>query len=633
MLQKLRDRTQSMGFKIIVAALVFALAFFGFGAFNVFAPGDPEVASVNGEEITRSMVEVETERQRRRILLQLGDEMDPQAIDPLALQQASVEQLIVRTLLDQAIDELGLQASQSQVEEIVASDPNFQVDGRFNENLYRRGVSALGYSAPEYLEELAALLRLNQLSQTIADTAVLPPWETRLLNGLMNQARDIAYLPFTVEHFSEGVEIALDEARIYYDEHEAEFMTDEAVDVAYLELSWQALQDDPGIDIHEARVRSEYEADKANAGGEELRSSSHILLQVTDERSDEQARNQLNDFRERIESGESFADLAREYSEDPGSQAAGGELGSVGKGIFDPDFEKVLWDLEEDGQLSEPVKTQFGHHLIRLDGVEIRPYPGFEEVQADIEQRLLEAEARALFKDRVRELDNLAFEMNDSLDGIAETLELEQRRTGGVTRESGEGIFVNAELRDALFQADVLLDGNNSPAVEYTDGRAVVARVREHYPPVAKSFAEVEQAIGESLIEQAARRALFAARSDALRQIRDGASVTDVANSHGLDWETFELATRAGGRAPADVLSAAFALPRPPEGGRSVGTANLGVEGEALVTVTRVVDGDLAAVSDQELETMRAYFASRGGTLDFAALQAALDADADIERR
>ena len=633
MLQKLRDRTQSMGFKIIVAVLVFALAFFGFGAFNVFTPGDPEVASVNGEEITRNMVEVETERQRRRILLQLGDEMDPEAIDPLALQQASLEQLIVRTLLDQAIDELGLQASQSQVDEIVASDPNFQVDGRFNENLYRRGVSALGYSAPEYLEELAALLRLNQLSQAIADTAVLPPWETRLLNGLMNQARDIAYLPFTVEHFSEGVEIAPDQARIYYDEHEAEFMTDEAVDVAYLELSWQALLDDPGIDIDEARVRSEYEADKANAGGEELRSSSHILLQVTDERSDEQARNRLNDFRERIESGESFADLAREYSEDPGSQAAGGELGSVGKGIFDPDFEQVLWDLEEDGQLSEPVKTQFGYHLIRLDGVEIRPYPSFEEVQADIEQRLLEVQARALFKDRVRELDNLAFEMNDALDGIAETLELEQRRTGGVTRESGEGIFVNAELRDALFQADVLLDGNNSPAVEYADGRAVVARVREHYPSVVKSFADVEQAIGESLIEQAARQALFAARSDALRQIRDGASVSDVANSHGLDWETFELATRAGGTAPADVLSAAFALPRPPEGGRSVGAASLGVEGEALVTVTRVVDGDLAAVSDQELETMRAYFASRGGTLDFAALQAALDADADIDRR
>ena len=476
MLQKLRDRTQSLGFKIIVAALVFALAFFGFGAFNVFAPGDPEIASVNGDGITRGMLEVETERQRRRIMLQLGDEVGPDAIDPLALQQAALEQLIVRSLLEQATDDLGLRASQAQVDETVASDPNFQVDGRFNESLYRRGISALGYSAPEYLQEMAALLRVNQLHQAVVETAVLPLWETRLLTGLMNQRRDIAYLPFTVEHFSAGVAIEPDEVRTYYDEHTAEFMTGEAVDVEYLELSWQALLDDPAIEVDEESVRSEYEVDKANAGGEELRSSSHILLQVTDERDDGRAMAQLREIRGRIESGESFADLAREYSEDPGSSAAGGELGSVGEGMFDPEFERVLWGLEEDGQISEPVKTQFGYHLIRLDGIEIQTFPAFEELRADIEERLTEAAARELFKDRVRELDNLAFEMNDSLDAIAETLDLEKHRAEGVTRESGAGIFVNAELREALFEADVLIDGNNSAALEYVEGRAVVSR-------------------------------------------------------------------------------------------------------------------------------------------------------------
>ena len=633
MLQKLRDRTQSLGFKIIVAVLVFALAFFGFGAFNVFAPGDPEVASVNGEEITRGMVEVETERQRRRILLQAGGEIDPESIDSLALQQASLEQLIGRTLLDQSVADLGLQATKAQVDDLVAGDPNFQVDGRFSESLYRRAVSALGYTAPEYLEEMASLLRVNQLREAVAETAVLPRWETRLLNGLMNQSRDIAYLPFTVERFSEGIEIEPDEVRTHYDEHEAEFMTEEAADVAYLELNWRMLRDDPGIDIDQEQVRSEYETDKANAGGEELRSSSHILLQVTDERSDEEAQARLGEIRERIEAGESFADLAREYSEDPGSGAAGGELGSVGKGIFDPEFERVLWSLEDDGQISEPVKTQFGYHLIRLDGVEMQAYPTFEEQRAGIEQRLVENAARELFKDRVRELDNLAFEMNDSLDAIAETLELEVQRAEGVTRESGEGIFVDAELRDALFEADVLLNGNNSPALEFGDGRALVARVSEHHPPVVKPFAEVEERIGGLLVERAARQALLAARSDALRQIREGASVTDVADAHGLEWETFELASRGGGAAPAEVTAAAFALPKPPEGGRSVGEASLGEEGEALVTVTRVVDGDLAAVSEVELDTMRGYFASRGGTLDFAALQAALNADADIGRR
>ncbi len=632
MLQKLRDRTQSLGFKIIVAALVFALAFFGFGAFNVFAPGDPEVASVNGDEITRGMVEVEAQRLRRRIMLQLDGESAPDAIDPLALQQAALEQLIGHKLFEQAIGELGLSASQFHVNEFVTSDPNFQIDGTFNENLYRRGVTALGYSAPQYLEEVATLLSLNQLRDAIQNTALLPLWEVRLLNGLMNQRRDIAYLPFTVADFSEGIEIPDNEVETYYSEHEAEFMTDESVDVAYLELDWQMLRDDPGIGVDEETVRNEYEVDKANAPSEERRSSSHILLRLGEARDEEQALAQLREFRERIEAGEAFADLAREHSEDPGSASVGGELGGVGKGIFDPEFERALWELEAQGELSAPIKTQFGYHLIRLDGIEIEPYPSFEERRADIEQRLRDTAARELFKDRIRELDNLAFELSDSLDGVAEALDLEQKTAERITRTTGTGVFVNAGLRDALFETDVLLDGNNSPAVEYEEGRAVVARVLERYPEAVKSFAEVGPAIKEMLIEQSARTALLAARSAALEQLHDGAGVSDVAAPHGLAWETFELASRSGGAAPPGVLAAAFALPKPAEGSRSVGEASLGDEGEALVTVTRVVDGDLAALSDAELETARAYFANRSGGLEFAALQASLNAEADIER-
>ncbi len=634
MLQKLRDRTQSTGFKIIVAALVFALAFFGFGAINVFAPGDPEIASVNGEEITQGMVTVESERQRRRIMLQAGDEFDPESIDPLALQAAVLEQLISRKLLDQASAALGLTVSRAQVDQLIVENPNFQVDGTFSEALYRRGVAALGYSTAEYVEETAAMLSLNQLQSAIGETAVVPLWETRLLNGLMNQRRDIAYLPFTVERFSEGVQITPEQLETYYLEHEAEFMTEEAVDAQYLELAWQQLRDEAGADIDEQTLRDQYETDKADTGGDEQRASSHILLQVTDERNEAQTLALITDVRDRIEAGESFADLAADYSEDPGSAAAGGNLGSVGRGTFAPEFEQALWSLGEEGELSQPVKTEFGYHLIRLDGIEIRPYPAFEERRADIEQRLVEAAAREMFKDRVRELDNLAFEMNDSLDDIADTLGLERQRTDGITRNSGEGIFVNAELRNALFETDVLLDGNNSPAIEYGDGRAVVARVSQRHPAMVRPFAEVRQEVEELLVERAARAALLEARENALQRINDGESVTAVADTHGLAWQTYELAGRPGSgeEAPTGVLAAAFELPRPEPGGRSVGAASLGAEGEALVTVTRVVDGDLAAVSDLELESMRSYFASRDGTLEFAALQASLAADADIER-
>ncbi len=632
MLQRLRDRTQSLGFKIVIGVLVFALAFFGFGAFNVFAPGDPEVASVNGTEITRGMVEVEAERRRRLILLQLGDQADPDTMDPLVLQQSALEQLIERALINDTVDDLGLKATKNLIDETVTSDPNFQVDEQFNENLYRRGVSALGYSAAEYLQEIGARLRINQLRDAVVDTAVLPLWETRLLNGLMNQQRDIAYLPFTVEQFSEGITIAEEEVETHYQEHQAAFMTEEAVDIAYLEMTWQMLLDDPAIEIDAAALLSEYETDKENAGSDEQRSSSHILLRTSEERNEEQAKNLLNDLRARIESGGSFAELAREYSEDPGSATNGGELGSVGKGIFDPEFERALWQLEENGQLSEPVKSQFGYHLIRLDGIEIKPYPSFDEQREGIEERLRETAARELFKDRLRELDNLAFEMNDSLSGIAEALDLEQHNLEGVTRDAGEGIFVEAELRAALFAPDVLQDGNNTPAVEYGDGRALVARVRTYHPPVIKSYAEVREEIETQLVEQAARETLSIARDDALQRIRDGASVTDVADAHGLTWETFELVGRGGAVLPEAVQAAAFALPRPGRDGRTVGEASLGEEGEALVTVTRVVDADLAALSDADLEAIRDYFVSRSGGLDFAALQATLDARASIER-
>ncbi len=632
MLQRLRDRTQSLGFKIVIGVLVFALAFFGFGAFNVFAPGDAEIASVNGEAITQGMVDVEAERQRRRLMLQFGDEVDVDAIDPLVLQQSALEQLINRVLFSQAVDDLGLKSTQARIDETVTSDANFQVDGAFNENLYRRGVTALGYSTPEYLQEVGALLRFEQLRATIADTAVLPAWETRLLNALLNQRRDLAYLPFTLEHFGADLTIAEEQLEIHYQEHQAAFMTEEAVDIAYLEMTWRLFLDDPSIEIAEATLVGEYEADKESAGSEEQRASSHILLRVTDTRDDGQALALLNELRERIEGGEAFADLAIEYSEDPGSAANGGALGSVGKGIFDPEFERALWTLEEDGQLSEPVKSQFGYHLIRLDGIEINLYPSFDEQRASIEARLRETAARELFKERLREFDNLAFEMNDSLDGIADQLNLEQRNFAGVTRDAGEGIFVNADLRAALFAMDVLEGGNNSPAIEYSDGLAVVARVLERHPPAPKSFAEVREEIEALLIEQVARDALLAARSDALQDVRDGRSVAEVAGEHGLAWQTFELVNRSDGALPEDVLAAAFALPRPEEGGRSVGTASLGEEGEALVTVTRVVNGDLAALSDIELDGLRDYFETRGGNLDFAAVQAALDAQADIER-
>lgn len=630
MLQKLRDQTQGTTFKIIVGVLVFALAFLGFGSFLV-TPGEPEIASVNGDSITQTALNNETERERRRMLMRFGDQLDPSLIDTALLQASVLEQLIGRALLRQAIDDLDITASQSQIDELVIDNPNFQVDGEFNANLYRRNVQTLGFSPPDYLEEVALSLSLDQLRGGISQTAILTDWETRLLGRLMNQRRDVAYLPFTIDRFSQDVDVTEEEVATYYDENQLSYMTEESVEVSYVELTSEQLRDDESIVIPEADMLAEYETDKLAAAGGEQRRSSHILLRVDDERTEDNAIALLADLKKRIERGASFTELAEDYSEDPGSAAVGGDLGSVGKGIFDPEFEKALWALEE-GQLSDPVKSEFGYHLIRLEAIEAHAYPSFEEQRDGIEARLRTAAANELFFERVRELDNLAFEQSGSLEGIATALGLQEMQVPNVTRTAGEGVFVNANLRGALFADDVLRDGNNTAAIEYTDNSAVVARVTSRKQPELKALDVVHDGIHEQLIEDAARVALGLARDAAYERVLADESVAEVADSYGLDWQTFELTGRSGSQVQAQVLTVAFDLPRPSEGEKSVGKSTLGDAGQAIVTVTRVVDGDLSTMADSEVQRLRDLFISRTSRLDFASFYKALEARADITR-
>lgn len=633
MLQKLRDQTQSLGFKVIVAVLVFALAFFGFGAFNVFAPGDPTVASVNGEDITQGKLLAEADRQRR-LLMQYGEQLDPEELDPLRLQSAALEGLINSALLGQMAEDMALTASPDRVAAAVRADPNFQVEGAFDQNLYQRSLSALGYKPTEYMAELRKHLTIDQLRQAVADTAIAADWEIRLFAGLMDQRRDLAWLTFGLDRFSE--EVVVDEADIelHYAEHQAEMMTEESLDVAYVELGWEQLLEDPDISVTDERLQREHEADEAAAEDSEQRRSSHILLRAGDERSDEEAIVQLEDLRGRLLAGESFAALAEEFSEDPGSAAQGGDLGAVGRGIFDPDFEAALWALQEEGEISQPVKSAFGYHLIRLDGVEFTEFPSFDERKDEIEARLRGEAARELLADRVRELDNLAFEQNDSLDGIAEAFGLTPLLVDNVTRDGGPGVFGDeAALREALFAPDVLHDGNNTAAIEYGDGRALVARVRTHHPPELRPLEDARPQIEALLVERAARQALSEAQADALVRIQAGESVSEVADGYGLSWRTVEGARRLGqDEVPAAVLQAAFEMSRPAAGGKSVGVASLGEEGQAIVTVTRVLDGDPAALADTELDGLRRLAAGRGQRLDFDALFEGYAADADISR-
>ena len=630
MLQKLRDQTQSLFFKVLVGAIVFVLAIFGFGAFNLFLTTDPAVATVNGEDITAGQLSVEAERERRRLAAQFGENFDPNMIDPTMLQNSVINQLISRMLLSQAANDLGVGASDKQVSQIVTSNPNFMIDGAFEENAYRRVVQMLGYTPQEFLSLTGELVGVEQLRNGIIETAFSTEWELREQARILSQRRDIAYLTFSEAEFIDGAEVSEDDVRVRYEENLLDYMTEETVDVAYVELTVDSLSSDPAIEISEGDVIAGYEQEKAASLGDEQRDSRHILLQITDERNAEQAAAELEALRARIDAGESFADLAAEYSEDPGSKAAGGDLGPVSKGLFAPQFEEALWALEV-GQISEPVQTDFGVHLIELKEVVAIEFPSLDEMRVEIETGLRRSEAERLFLDRVRELDNLAFEQPEALEGISAALGLEIQTVEGISRSTGSGIFGNVTLRDSLFTSEVLDQGFNSPAVEYLDDRAVVSRVLLRHEPETIPFEEVAEDIRAELASEQARQALASAHEEALARVEADENVSVIADELGLNWQTRQLVRRNDIGVPPEVLSAAFEMTRPVSG-KQVGSAT-GADGTRyVVTMTRVEDGDLSTMTEAEIEGMRQFLANRSRSIDFDGYYQALEEEASITR-
>lgn len=631
MLQKLRDQTERPIFKVLVAAIIVTLAIFGFGALNLFINTDPTVASVNGDDISQSTLMQEAERERRRLAMQLGENFNPDMVDPARMQSMALDQLISRTLLEQEADNLGLGASSQQINEIIVSNPNFQVDGKFEENTYRRVVQMMGYTPQTFMRLMGELLKLDQLRNGVVQTAFVTDTDVRRSAQLLNQRRDLAYLEFDVEDAAQGIEVSDDDVELRYHENELDYMSDESVDVAYVELTVSDLMNDPSISVSEEDLAAAYEADKKAHPPEEKRDASHILLEVNDQRSAEAAETEIKAIRDRIEAGESFSDLAREYSEDPGSADKGGELGLVGKGVFVPEFEDALWSLSE-GEVSQPVRTQFGYHLILLNSVVEEKYPPFEQVRADIERRIRREQAEALFRERTRELDNLAFEQPQSLEGLADSMGLEIKTADGVTRDAGTGIFGNVALREAVFTDDVLERGYNTPAVDYVDDRAVVARVVAHHEPALRPLEEVADTIREAIVDERARVQVQEAAAQALARIEAGESVSDVASDSGLEWQTVELARRNQPGVPREVLDTAFAMMRPPEDGKRAGQTSDATGDRYVITVTRVQDGDVATMTENEIAQVRNLLAQREPAVDFEAFYNTLKDQASIRR-
>ena len=623
MLQNIRDNSQGWIAKTIIGIIVALMAFTGIEAiFQASGNNKQDVAKVNGEEITQTELSQAVDMQRRQLMQQLGKDFDASLLDEKLLREAALKGLIDRKLLLQGAADSKFGFSEAALDQTILLTPEFQVDGKFSPERFDQVIRQLGYSRMQFRQMLTQEMLIGQVRAGIAGSSFVTDAEVLAFARLEKQTRDFATV--NIKANPAAVKLTDDEVKAYYDQHAKEFMTPDQVVIDYLELKKASFFDQ--VSVKDEDLQAAYQKETANLA--EQRRAAHILIEVNDKVTDAQAKAKIEDIQARLAKGEKFEALAKEFSQDPGSANNGGDLGFAGPGVYDPDFETALYALNKD-QVSAPVRSTFGWHLIKLLGVEAPQVPSFASLKDKLTRDLKTQQVEQRFVEATKQLEDAAFEASD-LAQPASDLKLTVHTSAPFGREGGEGITANRAVITAAFSPEVLDEGANSSAIELDPETIIVLRAKEHLKPTRLPLESVAAAIRAQMTKERASAAAKVHADELIASLRDGKTPLNQAID-GQAWKVTEAATRNQESIDPAVLQALFRMPKPAAKDKPTFTTVTLADGSLVIVRLNGVN-EAVAPTDEEKAQIRRFLASRSGQQDFAAYRKQLETQADIKK-
>lgn len=559
MLQAIRDKvTGWIAYGIIfLISIPFAL----WGVNSYLGGGEiPPAATVNGEEITARDLDQAYANYRQRLAQLFGGVIPETFGNETMLREQVRGQLIDELALRQYIQKQRYRIGDAELNQIIRDMDVFQRDGQFDTAIYQSQLRSLGYSPLGFEQELRTNGAVGQFETGITSTSFVLPYTRKKFNSLSSQTRKIR----TLKYVANAADIQIDDSEIeqHYQAQAARYSTPEQVKIDYIEVTLEDVK--KGIDVDRDEVYARYQDNLDAYSSAEIREASHILIKAGDEDSD-QALSRITEIRDRIVNGESFADMAREFSEDPGSASDGGDLGEIERGIMVQTFEAALFALEVD-QLSEPVKTGFGWHLIKLHSISGGETKSFESLQASLEDEIRAELAESQIYDLVENLANLAYEQPDSLLPAAEQFGLKLQTSDWFGRFSAEGIGAESKIRQAAFSPEVLQQGLNSEAIELGNERVVFLRLNQFKPAEQKPLEQVREQVRNELALIKLQDLGRSTGTAALAALGAGKSLDDLAQEWSSSIDDLGFVQRQQAEIDTAIRDLAFKLPKPEQG-------------------------------------------------------------------
>ncbi|WP_266167970.1 SurA N-terminal domain-containing protein [Dyella subtropica] len=612
MLQTLRTKLHGWPSIVILGICVFAISFFGIESYFM-SHVETFVAKVGKHEITQQDFQNRLNQLRQQMSAEQGDRFDPSVFEKPETKQRVLDAMIDQQLLTQASTDLGMRVSDLALRDTIAGIPGVQVNGKFDPAMYRAWLAGQGKTSNQFEAELRNELGIAQIPGAISASTIITDADLDRYLNLSMQRRDLRYFSVPRPALTDS---NVDDAQIdaYYKSHQADFMNPEQVSVKYIEVKGDDLKLD--VQPSDEDLKKRYDEQKQRFVQPEQRLVSHILINVPKNATPEQQKAALAKAEQIAAQAkpDGFAKLAEQSSDDLGSKRSGGDLGWLEKGVANAAFDDALFSLQK-GQISKPVLSDEGYHVLWLRDVRSGQAKPFEEVRAQLAKDALSGDRDRKFNELAGKLTDSAYQNPSSLEPAAQALGLPIKSTELFSRQGGAGVAANPKLVQAAFGDDVLAQGNNSSLIELGPDHSAIIHVDKHVPAAVRPLAEVRDVVRQKILDERVAAAAKAKADALLARLQKGEDMAAVAASTGAPMRSSNEVTRSQREIAPELISEAFTLPHP-AAGKSQFASVLEQDGSyALLAVDKVQDADLSKLPAELRDGLRQQMVrAYGGT-------------------
>ncbi|BBN81027.1 peptidylprolyl isomerase [Pseudoalteromonas sp. A25] len=627
MLEKIREGSQGPAAKIILGAVILSFALAGIGGYLGQTTEQP-VAEVNGVKISQTEFSRAYQNERARLEQQFGEYFTQISADPAymaRIRQGVVDRLVQQELQNQLAAELGLRVSDEQVKDAILEMSYFQIGGQFNNDRYLQLIRQMNFQPDTFREYLREEMTRTQLVSAIAGSDFVLPTELKQAIALQQQTRDLDYVVLNKDAFTAQVEVSEQEIKDYYQLNQGQFLSPELVAVEYLELKADEIE--PAKAITDQDVLAYYEESKNQYLEPEKRRVSHILIEG--DLDDNDAKQTAEAILAQLQSGADFAQLAEEKSNDIVSAELGGDLDWIERDMMDPEFEAAAFALENVGDMSGVVTSEFGFHIIKLTDIQRQEVKAFDEVKDELRAELEKAEKIDAFYQKQTEVAELAFEVADSLQDAAIAAGVELKTTQLVARGALPAPLNTPTVTTAIFSPEVLEDRVNSEVLEVAGEHIVVVRVKEHKAASTKPLEEVSAQIESTLINDKASALVKERAQEEFAKLQGGKALADIASEHSTEVKSQAQLNRQSYSVAPAIVKEAFQLPHPSEDKAQLAMVELNNGDAALLALKGV---NTPQIDDEVDQQQKQNITMTQVNKNYTAFIEALKAQAEVRR-